>query len=151
MKPGIYLLLTYVILFTSNSVYSQSFEINNQAIHTLREFYTAYSKIEFTVKNLHQLDSLQKKYCSLKLRAELKNEFQTNGLDHDLLTNDHGINSEALKSLTINNDVGKANGYIVCYLNKTISAANKPILEKVILHISLTKENGAFKILYIRS
>jgi hypothetical protein len=146
MKTRIYLLITYMILLGSNCRKAQDNAIEKQSIAMLKEFYTSYSSLKFIAKDLQKIDSLQKKYCSISERKELKEEFRANGLDHDLLTNDHGIDAKSLKTLTIIKSTTKTNDYIVSYLIQTLSAANKPIQEKVILHVTIIKENGSFKI-----
>ncbi|HTE01717.1 MAG TPA: hypothetical protein VK668_20655 [Mucilaginibacter sp.] len=149
MKTKMYLFISCILLLGSNITFAQGSSISNQSTAMLKEFYSAYSTVKFTLKDLKKIDSLQKKYCSINLRKELNEEYKANGLEHDLLTNDHGINANSLKTLTVIKNSKKINGYIVSYFNQTISATNKPILERVILHVCVTKENGSIKIVSV--
>jgi len=140
--------ILFVFLFIASAVISkaQNNAPDGQAIHMLKEFYTAYCTIPFIPKNIHKIDSLQTRYCTIKLRKELKGLYKETGLGHDVLTNDEGTDLEHLKTLKIIKDTSKANAYIVSYIDHTLSAANKPIDKTVVIHVTVAKENGRFKI-----
>jgi hypothetical protein len=150
MKIVIYLFLT-CILFLSNSscARSQNDVADKQAVQMLKEFYTAYNTTWSTTKGYvltKKLDSLQRKYCTKKLKNEVK-EF---GLDHDPLIGDDYTDAEHLKTLTVTKDSAKASAYIVSYIAHTLSASNKPIDEKVIIHVTVVKEGESFKIAAVK-
>ena len=132
---------------------AQASSSDKQAIKMLNEFYTAHCKIwviKPTPKTLYlKLDSLQKKYCTQKLRKEAKESF--NDVGYDLLTGDWGIDIKSLKTLTIVKDSAKENTYIVSYMVIGYpQSPTKPVNELVILHVSLAKENGQLKIASIK-
>jgi hypothetical protein len=149
--------LLAIILFLSVTLDSkaQVSSLDNHAIETLKEFYTAHCKIwaikpppppkEFDSK----LDSLQKRYCTQKLRKEAKEWLGDDG--HDLFTNDWGIDIESLKTMTIVKDSAKGSTYIVSYMVIAYpQSPTKPVKEHIILHVTLTKENGELKIASIK-
>jgi len=147
MKIVVYLFFISIILAgNSNYVYSQSNPADEDATQMLKSFYTMRSTIKYIVKDIPKIDSLQKKYCTINLQKKLKEEYKANGLDHDLLTNDNGIDPKALNTISISKAPGKINRYIVSYINHTIDANNKPIIEKVVSHVIVVKEDGRFKI-----
>jgi hypothetical protein len=63
-------------------------------------------------------------------------------LDHDIFTNDYGTDDESMKTLTIT----KVNSYIVSYIVNTEYPSNKIIKEKVVVNLSVKKENDTYKI-----
>jgi hypothetical protein len=151
MKSIIYFFSICLILLVDNGCASAQNNVpEKQAVQMLREFYTAYSKIKFTVKYRNQIDSLQKKYCTIKLRKELKEEFKAGGLDHDPLTNDYGMDDVKLKTMLIKRESATVNVYSVSYTTSTTSPANKPIEEKVTLHVAVAEETGVLKIASVK-
>jgi hypothetical protein len=146
-----------VFLFITSAIISkaQNSTSDQQVIQMLKEFYIAYNTAWATGKLsttkdaailVKKLDSLQTKYCTIKLRKELKELYKKERLDHDLLTNDEYTNVEHLKTLKITKDETKANAYIVSYVDHTMSPAYKPIDKTVIIHITVAKESGIYKI-----
>jgi hypothetical protein len=148
MKITIYLVLICT-LFLSNSGCARA-QNDKQAVQMLKEFYNAHNTVWSTTKDnyilIRKLDSLQRKYCTMSLRRELKKEFQANGLDHDILTNDYDINIEALKTMSISKDPTKPKGYIVSWTISTLNPSYKPIKKKVFVHVTVVKENNSSKI-----
>jgi len=47
----------------------------------------------------------------------LQKQFEIHGLDHDIFTNDYGIDDEALKTLGIKKENSKKDCYIVTYVD----------------------------------
>jgi hypothetical protein len=152
MKKLLFFILLIAIAFVSKAQNNAS---DKQAIQMLKEFYTAHCKI-WTVKpplppetfNV-KLDSLQKKYCTQKIRKEAKKGLDDVG--YDLLTGDWGIDIESLKTMTVVKDSTKGNTYIVSYTVVGYpQSPTKPVKEHVILHVTLIKENGELKIASIK-
>jgi hypothetical protein len=144
-KPLLILLLTVNVIVSK----AQDNSFDKQAIAMLKEFYTAYNTAWSTSKGyvlIRKLDSLQRKYCTQKLRHEVKES----GLDHDPLIGDDYTDVEHLKTLKILKDPAKTDTYIVFYITHTLSAANKPIDEKVIIHVTVAKDNGTYKIASVK-
>jgi hypothetical protein len=143
--------ITAAVLFLSHSscTSAQDNTSNKEIIATLNEFYIGYSAIWSTTPSLSpgilnsKLDSIQEKYCTLKLRSEAK-EYLEDG--HDLLTNDYGIGRESLETLTIVKDSTKASSYIVTYVVVNSDAANNPVKQQVSLHVFVVKEKDEYKI-----
>ena len=148
----IFKLLT-VLSLIHGTCCAQSRIDDNKAIIMLKEFYIAHEKIESSIKTIRpqayvwRLDSLQKKYCTLKLRNTIK-KYQENGID--ILTNDQGIDSESIKTMKIVEDSGDKNVYIVSYDFLDDNYPKKPITRHVILHVGLLTENNRYKINSIR-
>jgi len=51
-----------------------------------------------------------------------------------------------MKTLTITKDSTKVNSYTVSYVVNTEDPSNKKIKEKVVVHVSVKKENNSYKI-----
>jgi len=89
MKAIIYFFIILIIcLLSNNSAFTQNYDTDKQEIQMLRDFYSVYNTEWEIVKDPHilikKLDSLQRKYCTKKLREKIKDEFKRGGLDHDL-------------------------------------------------------------------
>jgi hypothetical protein len=146
MKNQRLFILTVILLFFINKLsYAQSIIDDKQAVQMLKEFYTAHGNTAYSSKGLHKLDSLKKQYCSLNFRKKLSAEFKAHGLDHDLMTNDYGIDKKALNSLKITKIPYKVNIYQVIY-NIDTTNGGKPIIQKVLLKVKVILENGGLKI-----
>lgn len=149
MKTLLISCLAIFMLFGSTGcVHSQSDE--KQVEVMLKDFYTAYHKAwaKKSTPNvlMNELDSLHQVYCTNSLRVELKKLFQEQGLDHDIFTNDYGTDNESMKTLTITKDLSKVNIYIVSYIVNTEDPSNKIVKEKVVVNLSVKKENDTYKI-----
>ncbi len=144
--------ISYILIFISFTTafecsYSQKPTEEQQAIEMLKQFYFAQSAIKSTPQNIGKIDSLQKMYCSKKLQKKLKEQFQLTGLDHDLLTNDFGIDSLGIKTLSISKDLKHNNNYIVSYtiLDDVVPNLSKKEI-KVIINVTVQKEDGMLKV-----
>lgn len=144
--------ISYILIFFSFTTafecsFSQKPTEEQQAIEMLKQFYIAQSTIKSTPQNIGKMDSLQKMYCSKKLQKKLKEQFQLTGLDHDLLTNDFGIDSLGLKKLSISKDPKQNNNYIVSYtiLDDVVPNLTKKEI-KVIINVTVQKEDGMLKV-----
>jgi len=139
-------IISIITLFNCGCAHAQNDIGNKRPEIVLKEFYTVRSTLKLTAKDHHRLDSLQRKYCTVRLRNELKADFQANGLDHDLLTLDNGIDAESLETISVKKDPTKANDYIVSYTVSDVDPSNKPIKKKVAIRLTVAKEKGDFKI-----
>jgi hypothetical protein len=145
-------LLLVICVFASEAQNSYS---DTEAVKMLKTFYIAYNTA-WATSNLkteqgahafiEKLDSLKTEYCTIKLRKGLKGLFKKEGLDHDLLLNDEGTDIAHLKTLKIVKDESKTKAYTVSYVDHTLSPAYKPIDNTVIIHVTVAKENGTYKI-----
>ena len=145
MKKIILVLLFAQYYFISNA---QVVPNDKRAIEMLKKFYTAYNTVYSTDKYpllQKRLDSLQKQYCTIWLRKQLKELAKGEGLDHDLLVNDECTDVAHLKTLKVVQDA-KPNTYIVSYVDHTFSPAYKPIDKTVFIHVTVEKENELYKI-----
>lgn len=123
---------------------------NDIIISKIRDFYTAHAKIWSipSTKILpndfyRKLDSLNKEYCTPKLREEAKKSLKDG---FDLLTDDWGISEESIASLTVERS-SKENIYIVSYiLESTPISPDKPVKRKVSLKLTIVKVAEKYKI-----
>jgi hypothetical protein len=143
--------LSLTLLFVASFFASkaQNDSSDKQAVQMLKEFYTAYNTVCSTTKGRVQnrkLDSLQRKYCTKAAQKELKDFSTGEAADHDPLINDEYTDVAHLKTLKIVKDLSKTNAYIVSYVDHTLSGAYKPIDKTVVIHVTVEKENGVFKI-----
>jgi len=117
-------------------------------------FYTAHNSAWINTEDnfvlVKKLDSLQKKYCSLRFQKVIKKEFKLGGLDHDLLTNDEGADANFFKTLKVEKDKVNQNVYSVSYTYHTKDPSYRPIDKKVILHVTVVKEGDSYKIDSVR-
>jgi hypothetical protein len=147
----VFTFITYVMfIFTFSCGQVQNNSSNNEAEKMIREFYTAYniawSRVPTPEILVRNLDSLQRIYCSENLRKKLKKQFDAEGLDHDLLTNDQAADVNYLEKLTIKKDSANANTYIISYVEDYTSPSNKKEFKMAIIHLSVVKEKETYKI-----
>ncbi|MFT3740958.1 MAG: hypothetical protein QM786_19585 [Breznakibacter sp.] len=142
-----YLLIFVLFVSAFGCCYSQKPTEEQQVTEMLRQFYIAQSAIKSTPNDIGKMDSLQKLYCSKKLQKKLREQFQLTGLDHDLLTNDYGIDSLGVKTLSISKDSKQNNGYIVSYtiLDDVVPNLSKKEI-KVIINVTIQKEDDMLKV-----
>ncbi|MFZ4457077.1 MAG: hypothetical protein ACOYOT_12750 [Bacteroidales bacterium] len=148
----IILVFAYLIICSCGKL--QCLAQNSGAKVAIEEFYTGYCRIlenrpRFLPANLlyERIDSLAQKYCTKRIRNEAK-EYFADG--HDLYTNDYGIISESLKSLSIKVDVHKNNKFIVNYYTINYDANRNPVKQKVFLFISVIKVKDKYRINDVR-
>jgi hypothetical protein len=132
-------LICFVIILAANSfVQAQNKVEPKGAVKMIKEFYSAYNtawSANVTAKALDQsLDDLKMKYCAVMLIVELKGD-----KDHDILINDQFTDVQHLKTLAVLKDNSKENGYIVSYIAPTTNPLNKPVEEKVTIHLTVMK------------
>lgn len=141
------LILFCAIALTNFKCHAQNKSDDKQAITMLKEFYEAHAKIwSIPPSNISpatfdkKLDSLAGRYCTPKLRKEVKKYLQDG---YDLLTDDKGISNESLATMEIKKDTIEENIYIVSYSK----VSDK---KQVILHVTVVKEGNNYKISSIR-
>jgi hypothetical protein len=129
----------FFLSFKSNS---QTVDSKSNGVTMLKEFYTEYSKIGFTVDDKKKRNVILKKYCVLKLVKEA-GEWGKDG--HDLLTADWGMDKGSLASLKVTHS--KDSNYRISYIMESFPVSpNTPVKQNVVLDVSLIKENGELKI-----
>ena len=138
--------LIFVLLFMASAVVAkaQNDAEEKQAVQMLKEFYIAYNAAWSTAHHgipIKKLDSLQRKYCTKKMRDEVK-EF---GLDHDSVIGVDNLYAEHLKTVTVIKDSAKTNAYMVSYSYHT-TFGSQSTDTKVVLHVTFVKEGVNFKI-----
>ncbi|MEI6554355.1 MAG: hypothetical protein WCL70_02070 [Paludibacter sp.] len=148
MKKKVFFLITIYVLCFSSRINAQNNNSEKQIIEMLRKFYTEYNYIysikpPLTLQVLDsKLDSLMMKYCTSKLRKKAKKCLED---ESDLLTNDFpGIHS--FEIIKIEKDSTIENDYIVNYTTSNMNASRKLIKQKVVLHVSVVKENEKYLI-----
>jgi hypothetical protein len=129
----------FAIIISVNNLARAQDEVDpDQAIQRIKEFYIAYNtawSANITPKALDEkLDSLKLKYCAIALMIDLKGDG-----DHDVLINDQYTDVEHLKTLIVSKESAKVNSYMVSYIAPTTNPSNKPIEEKVIIHLTVMK------------
>ena len=108
----------FLICTIHSDCYPQGTSGDKKAAIMLNEFYVAHANIWSIFKTFppdvfdQKLDSLQRKYCTAKLRNEAK-KYIRDGFD--LMTDDKGINLGALKTMTIVKDTTAKDIYLVSY------------------------------------
>lgn len=144
--------ITINLAFMVNVGCAQSQNEDEKIISMLKEFYIAYNSVweDATTYKREEFEnkifSLQQKYCSNKLQSEIRKYYKIYRLEHDLLTNDFGTDKETLKStLSIVRDSTKENSYVVSYVIN-IDYPSKPRKEKNVIHLTVIKEEGVYKI-----
>lgn len=146
-----YLLISILFATVFECSYSQNTSEDQHAIKMLREFYIAQSKIKSTPQDIGKMDSLQKRYCSKKLQRKLNEQFQLTGLDHDLLTNDYGIDSLGIATLSISKDPDRNNNYTISYtiLDDIVPNVSKKEI-RVTINVTVIRENNILKVDTVR-
>jgi hypothetical protein len=101
------------MLFNGISCKRQSANFNDKEITgMLKDFYTSYiverSKMP---ENFKKIDSTVKKYCTIDLQNQLKNE----DIDYDLLLNGQFCEKEWLNTMSINKDSNDNSIYNVSF------------------------------------
>jgi hypothetical protein len=127
-----------IIISSNNFAQAQNEVESKEAMQMIKEFYIAYNTAwssNISPKALDQkLDSLKMKYCSITLIIDLKGD-----IDHDVIINDQYTDVQHLKTLTVSKAPTKLNSYIVSYIAPTTNPSNKPIEEKVVIHLTVMK------------
>lgn len=118
----------------------------------LKDFYKAHNKEWLAALDANtlgkKLDSLERKYCTSKLREEAREWFRDG---HDLLTNDWGTDANSLKGMAITKDPVRLNGYVVSYWVNTFPVSpKKPVRKRVELHVLILIEAGIYKIASVK-
>jgi hypothetical protein len=155
-----FLFFTILLLIGLNQVNAQ-ISGDMQAMHMIKDFYTAYSLINLKTVNRHQLDSLIDKYFTPSEGKKIKKGYNEG---HDIMTNDSGISYKSLETMVIrtisdekslNIQSGKyeivkgvKDAYEVSYVvNPITPKLNETITETAVeVDILVVNDNGALKI-----
>jgi hypothetical protein len=142
MKTVLFLLTTTLMLVSSNScIQAQNNDKEIKAM--LQEFYTAY--ITEVASNsppklmMRNIDSLQKRYCSVALLKKISDITELMEGDPFLKAQDSDIGY--LNTLAVEKDSGKKNQYIVTYID-----TYSPNKEKVSIYLTVLKDKDSYKI-----
>ncbi|MDB5157545.1 MAG: hypothetical protein JWR50_2252 [Mucilaginibacter sp.] len=150
-------LVTALLLIAVSQAHAQ---INNdmQTMRMIKDFYTAYSSLNFKSADINKLDSLIDKYLTPEEGRKVKEGYKKG---YDLITNNNGINKKSLETMTIqtisdkkslNIETGKyeiikgvKNAYEVSYLLDPTITTQPPIVVDVLV----VKHDGSTKISFI--
>lgn len=148
-----FLKFLFTMCVMHSECYAQSNINDKKAIAMLKEFYVAHQSIESTIRSappkvyVWKLDSLQKEYCTLELRNKAK-KYSENGID--FLTNDKGIDSGSIKTMTIVKDPTNKNIYLVCYDVLDSNYPKTPLKRHIVLHVGVINEGEHYKIASVK-
>ncbi len=150
MKSIIFSTILFVNVLVSSCIHAQTTFSRSDIEKTIKDFYIEYCNIWNNTPNsvpatlLHEkIDSLAQKYCTNQIRNDSKEWFADG---HELFTNDYGIVRESLNSFSVKADSTKNNLYTITYITINPDASNKPVRQKVVLHVSVVKEKDNYKI-----
>lgn len=141
------IIILFLLASTLCNCCTQAISDDDQAKIMLKEFFGARSTIKFTIKDQDKINSLYKQYCSKKLQKRLNELHLQFGLEHDFLTNDFGIDSLGLKTLTIEKDQRSNNEFIISY--NIVADLVPNVVKKEInatIYMIVIKEEGQYKI-----
>jgi len=156
-------LLTALLVITISQVHAQ---VNSdmQAMHMIKDLYTAYSSLNLKSGDRSKLDSLMDKYLTPEEGKKVKEGYKKG---HDIMTIDNGINNRSLETMFIqtisdqkalNIETGKyeinkgvKDAYEVNYVvNPVIPKLDEVTTESgVLIDILVVKYNGDIKISYV--
>jgi len=135
------------------SLHAQNTGSEKMAIEMLKRFYIEYGTIWTTkypnskVFN-YKLDSLAKQYCTSILRIRAKKAL-AGDYGQDLLSNDL-MSPKLNENFQVEKDPKNSNVYIVSFVATNMNASLKYVKQKVVLHVSVVKENDKYKISNVR-
>jgi hypothetical protein len=156
-------LLTALFLITFSQAHAQ-IDSDMQTMHMIKDFYTAYSSLNFKSADRSKLDSLIDKYLTPEEGKKVKEGYNKG---HDIMTNDSGINNKSLETMiikTISDQKsfnietrkyeiikGVKDAYEVDYVvNPLTPKLNEYTTETgVLIDILVVKYNGVIKISYV--
>ena len=144
MKKIKFLISGSVIFIFCHGYRAQNMERQKQITSMLTEFYTAYSKVKFTVEDQQKWDSITKIYCTNQFLKEAK-KYRAEG--HDVLTNDFDLDQESINTLKVEIFTSNHNKFVVSYEVDTYPVSPKrSVKQKVFLQVETVKQNGSDKI-----
>ncbi|GAA3978791.1 hypothetical protein [Mucilaginibacter dorajii] len=157
---GIPSLITALFVFTVSQAHAQ-ISSDMQAMHMIKDFYTAYNSLNLKLADKSKLDALIDKYFTIQESETLKRGYKTG---HDIMTNDSGITNRSLETMVINQmgdekalnietgkyeiNKGLKGAYEVSYvLNPVTPKLNEVTTEaNILIDILVVKYNGVIKI-----
>lgn len=156
-------LITALFVITLSQAHAQ-ISSDMQAMHMIKDFYTAYSSINFKSADKSKLDTLIDRYFTKEEGKKVKKGYREG---RDIMTNDSGINNKSLETMVIqtisdqkslNIETGKyeiikgvKDAYEVSYVvNPVTPKLNEVTTEtNVLIDILVVKYNGVIKISYV--
>jgi hypothetical protein len=162
MRAILYFIIALSVVISSQANAQVSSDM--QAMHMIKDFYTAYCSLDLTLTNKSKLDSLINKYFTKEEGKRLKQAYKKG---HDIMTSDSGITHRSLETMiikTISNqkaldiETGKYNilkgikdAYEVSYVVDPITPKLYGITEEnaISVEIMVVKQDGIIKISYV--
>jgi hypothetical protein len=157
------LLITILSVFTFSQANAQ-ISSDMQAMYMIKDFYTAYSSLNFKTADKSKLEALIDKYFTIEEGKILKIGYKKG---HDIMTNDSGITAASLKTMTIqtisnekalNIETGKyeinqgvKDAYEISYLVNPVSSKLNGVTtgKNILIDILVIKTNDGIKISYV--
>ena len=127
-----------------SGVQAQNKGSDGQAFAMLKTFYrahiTAASKwpIDFA-----KLNAISKKYCTASLLSKIQAQLKSGQLDADPFLQAQDVDISWLKTLSFAKEARPLNAYTVSYVDAVSN-------EKVVIHLTVSKQGDRFKISAIR-
>ena len=157
------ILITALFAITLSQAHAQV-SSDMQAMHMIKDFYTAYNSLNFKSADKSKLDALIDKYFTAEEGKTLKRSYKKG---HDIMTNGSGITIKSLETMIIrkisdekalNIETGKyeinkgmKDGYEVSYVvNPVAPKLNETTTEtNILIDILIVKHNDVIKISYV--
>jgi hypothetical protein len=150
----IYLIST-ILIFISSCSNAQNNNSEKLAETMLLDFYSKHFYIwrNTPISNTspvtvlyEKLDSLMQKYCTSKLRKEVREVFENVGADY--LTNN--LIGDLNENLKVVKDARMENDYIVSFLATYLDAPGGQTKKQVTVYVTIIKEGEGYKIDSVR-
>jgi len=142
------IILALFLLTSAVVTKSQTVSDDQQAIATLKTFYTAYMSAFSGTADAHKfentLNSLRNKYLTIKCRNQYKKLVEDT--DGDPIIQGQDSDAKWAKTLSIKRDVNKPNVYSVSYYYDELGENQKYHKTTVTIKLIVIKVNGVFKV-----
>jgi hypothetical protein len=140
----IFLIIGLLSMTNCDCAQAQNKPSDKQAITMLKEFYTVYiTELSKWPINSTELNTIKKKYCTSSLLSKIKAQFKSGQLSADPFLQAQDFDISWLKTLSVNRDSKKLNGYNISYIDSEAK-------EKVVIRLTVIKQGDGHKIASIR-
>ena len=142
------------IVFVSGCAPAQNSSSDKQAEQMLIDFYTQYITTFSTERDLRKMDekleSLQRQHCTENFLRKIPEIIEQTDADPILKAQDSNLSD--LETLTVTKDSQSKSEFIVSYSYDLLMAVNpdKTVKQTVVVHLTLVKEDGIYKIDSVR-